>query len=96
MEDQELSDPLHEKDIEDEETGETGDEKKFTTGNKVFAPWSINGEKYEGIIIYENGIKFKIYMCILDKFWVYMYVTASAPEIHWSIKNIVWPAALQN
>lgn len=52
--DKELSPPLTSSQLEDEETGETGEEKEFKVGDQVQAPW--NGVMYQGKIEFESGM----------------------------------------
>lgn len=53
--DKELSPPLTSSQLEDEETGETGEEKEFKVGDQVQAPW--NGVMYQGKIEFESDSK---------------------------------------
>lgn len=51
----ELSQPLTPSQLEDAETGETGEEKFFKVGDQVQAPWT-DGVMYQGEIEFESGM----------------------------------------
>ncbi|VDI66189.1 Hypothetical predicted protein [Mytilus galloprovincialis] len=54
--DQELSSPLQPNQIEDGQSGETGEDKRFQVGDQVEAPW-IDGILYPGKIEFESEKK---------------------------------------
>ena len=52
--DEELSDPVPGNQVEDEETGETGTERHFHSGDRCSAPW-LDGKSYDGSVVFESG-----------------------------------------